>query len=109
MIVGKSGHGNLKGTRRLNSYLELTQMVQTHTMTVHTEAKINRESGSQLDSESVSQGVWHRVAQHVQKAVQRSAKPLGRPILRRNGSQFPIYLGLGVYGHGVCLHRMGEF
>jgi hypothetical protein len=28
----------------------------------------------------------------------------GRPILKANGGHFPIYLSLGVYGHGVCLH-----
>mgnify|MGYP002811913371 CR=1 FL=1 len=35
--------------------------------------------------------------------TQRSAKPTGRPILRPAGGHFPIYLGLGVYGHGVCV------
>ncbi len=62
------------------------------------------ENGPQLALESVSGGVRHCVAQHFLNAVQRSAKLSGRPILSPVGGHFPIYLGLGVYGHGVCLH-----
>ncbi len=36
-------------------------------------------------------------------AAQRSGKPSGRPILRPVWGHFPNYLGLGVYGHGVCV------
>ncbi len=55
--------------------------------------------------ESVSRGAWHCVAQHFQNAAKRNAKLPGRPILRPVGGHFSIYLCLGVYGHGVCLHR----
>jgi hypothetical protein len=34
----------------------------------------------------------------------RSAKFFRRPILKPVGSHFPIYLGFGVFGYGVCLH-----
>ncbi len=64
------------------------------------------ENGSQMALESVSRGVWHCVAQHFENAAQRSAKLPGTPIPRPVGSHFPIYLGLGVYGHGVCLHSL---
>jgi hypothetical protein len=57
----------------------------------------------QLALESVSRGVWHCVAQHFRSAAQRSAKLPGRTILKPIGSHFVIYLGLGVYGHGVCV------
>ena len=44
-------------------------------------------------------GAWHCVAQHFQSAAQRNAKLPRRPILRPVEGDFPIYLGLGVYGH----------
>ncbi len=55
-----------------------------------------------LTLESVSRGAWHCVAQHFQNSAQRSAQIPRRPILRPVGDHFLIYLGLGVYGHGVC-------
>ena len=33
---------------------------------------------------------------------------LGRCILSPFRVRFPIYLGLGVYGHGTCLHSLHE-
>ena len=82
--------------------------VQTHTLTIYTEAKINRKMDPQLALESASQETWHCVAQLFQNAAQRSAKLPGRPILRPVGGHFPIYLGLGVYGHSPCLHSLHE-
>ncbi len=38
--------------------------------------------------------------------VSKQRKLPGRPILRPVVGRFPIYLGLGVYGHGVCLHSL---
>ena len=64
------------------------------------------ENGPRLSLESISLGVWHCIAQIFQNAVQRNAKLTGRPIIRPVGSHFPIFLGLGVYGHGVCLHSL---
>ncbi len=43
----------------------------------------------------------------LKNAVQCDAKP-GRPILKPVGGHFPIYLGLGVYGHGVCEPSLHE-
>jgi hypothetical protein len=60
------------------------------------------ENGSQLGFESVSRGVWKCIAYHFENAAQRSDKLPGGPILRPIGEQFVMYLGLGVYGHGVC-------
>ena len=64
------------------------------------------EKAPQLALDSVSWGVWHCFAQHFENAAQRSAKVPGRPILEPVGGHFPIYLGLGVYCHGVCLHSL---
>ena len=75
-------------------------------MTIYTEAKIHRKMGSELAFESVSREVWHCVAQHFENAAQRGAALPGGPILRPVGGHFPIYLGLGVYGRGVCLHSL---
>jgi hypothetical protein len=43
---------------------------------------------------------------HPQNAAQISATLPRRPILRPVGVHFPIYLGPGVCGHGVCLHSL---
>ena len=39
-------------------------------------------------------------------AAKRNAKLRGRPICRPVGDHFPNHLGLGVFGHGVCLHSL---
>jgi hypothetical protein len=46
------------------------------------------------------------VVQHFRNAEQRNANLTGRPILRRVGCHFPIYLSFGVWVHGVCLHSL---
>jgi hypothetical protein len=60
----------------------------------------------QLALVSVFRGAGHCGAQHFENAAQRNAKLPGRPILRPVGGHLPIYLGLGVYGHGPCLHSL---
>jgi hypothetical protein len=55
---------------------------------------------------SVSVGVWHCVAEQFENAARRSAKLPARPIPRPVGGHFMIHLGLGIYGHGVCLHLL---
>ena len=50
------------------------------------------ENGPLLGLESVSQGVWHCVAQPFQNAAQRCAKLPGRPILRQLGAIFRFIL-----------------
>jgi hypothetical protein len=64
------------------------------------------ENGPQLALDSVSRGVWHCFAQHLENSAQISATLPRRPILRPVLCHFPIYLGPGVYGHGVCLHSL---
>ncbi len=81
----------------------LEDSADTHHDHIH-RGQDKSENGPQLALESVSRGVWHCVAQHFENAAQRSAKLPGRPILRPVGGPFPIYLGLGVYGHSVCPH-----
>ncbi len=46
----------LPGTNKGDSFMK---RVQTHTMTIYTGPKLNREIGPQLALESVSRGVWH--------------------------------------------------
>jgi hypothetical protein len=75
-------------------------------MTIYTEAKTNRKLAPNWRLESVSLGVWHCVALHYEDVARRSAKLPGRPILRPVKGHFPICLGLGVYGHGPCLHSL---
>jgi hypothetical protein len=69
---------------------------------MYTEAKIKHT----LALESVSRGVRHGVAQHLQNAAQRNAKLTGGPIIKQDLGHVPNYLGLCVYGHGVYLHPL---
>ncbi len=77
--------------------------VQTHTMTIYTEATINQKIASQLALVPVSWGVWHCVALHFQNAAQRSARLPGRPSLRPIGGHVTIYLCLGGNSRDMCL------
>ena len=86
--------------------------MQTHTMTIHTEFNINRRMDANRP-QNRSPGCFGTALRSILKnAPQCNGRPPGSPILRPLRGQFPIDLGLGVYGHGVrvcvcvCVHSL---
>ena len=63
------------------------------------------EIGPKPVLESVSRGVWHCVAQHLENAAQRSAKLPGRPILRPPRGRFTVYNSGPLAHHGRTMHH----
>ena len=80
--------------------------VQTHTMTIYTEAKINiecPETGSECTPRRLKTYALYAEFNSAYRASVFSPREMHSEAV---SGHFIFYLGLGIYDHGMCLHSL---